>query len=72
MPLLPMIKRMATAYQRVQNQLGLSENLICKVLLVVCDHDGQHIVEALFDYDAENRSHGQSNTIREGAGITLR
>ena len=69
---LPMIKRMVTTYQRVQHQLGLSENLICKILLVVCDHDGQHIVEALFDYDAENRSHGQSNTIREGAGITLR
>ena len=59
---LHIIKRVVTAYQRVQNQLGETENPVRKVPLVVCGHDGQLIIEELFDDDAENPAHDENNS----------
>ena len=56
------IKRVVTAYHRVQNQLGPTKNPVQKAPLVVCDHDVQLIIEELFDNDRENPAHDESNS----------
>ena len=58
---LQIIKRVVTAYHRVQNQLGPTENPVRKVPLVVCGHDGQLIIEELFDEDVAT-AHDENNS----------
>ena len=61
---LQIIKRVVTAYQRVQNQWEPTENSVHKVPLVICGHDGQLIIEELFkgDGDVDNPAHDESNS----------
>ena len=60
--LLQIIKRMVTASQRIQNHLSPTENTIWKFPLAIYGHNGQLIIDELFEgkTDVEDPSHDEN------------
>ena len=61
---LQIIKKLVTAYQRVQNQLEQTDNPVHNVPLVICSHGGQLIIEEIFEgyEDTEDPAHDENNS----------